>query len=61
MDSRMVPYRRPGGRYGTEEVQTGVCASFLYMYKIRFSAFKRQRSWIASFLPQGGPFQGLVG
>lgn len=28
MDSRMVPYRRPGGRYGTEEVQTGVCASF---------------------------------
>lgn len=61
MDSRMVPYRRLGGRYGTEEVQTGVCASFLYMYKIRFSAFKRQRSWIASFLPQGGPFQGLVG
>jgi hypothetical protein len=50
-----------GGVYRMLTVQTGVCASFLYMYKIRFSAFKRQRSWIASFLPQGGPFQGLVG
>ena len=25
----------------------------------RFSAFKRQKSWIASFLPQGGPLWGL--
>ena len=39
-----------------------VCLYFLfifYMCKIRFSDFKRQRSWIASFLPQGGPLWGL--
>jgi len=35
-----------------------VCASFLYVQDT-FSAFKRQRSWIASFLPQGGPPWGL--
>ncbi|EFK60539.1 hypothetical protein HMPREF9008_04610 [Parabacteroides sp. 20_3] len=31
---------------------------FLYVQDT-FSAFKRQRSWIASFLPQGGPPWGL--
>ena len=41
-------------------MQAGRSAFFVSVQKrICFSAFKRQRSWIASFLPQGGPLWGL--
>lgn len=33
--------------------------SFFHGRLDSFSAFNRQRSWIASFLPQGGPLWGL--
>ena len=58
MDSRMVPYRRLGGRYGTEEVQTGVCASFYICTRYVFPLLSGKGLGLPRFCRKAAPFRG---